>query len=175
MSTAFILNEPGAVLICGMASPLCANTFRNSSPDRQSFLPAVLQVRPCVPISKIKRHEFAGLGLSAQFQASLLAYNVAHACGKNRCNRSVREQRCGMWMDRGQGSLQTVKLEVMSISFLRSGALSVEVGAQSQKDSPEDAMLDVVKMWVYLPAFKKTASVEEVIEAALNIARQHLS
>lgn len=27
-----------------------------------------------------------------------------------------------------------MKLEVMSISFLRSGALSVEVSAQSQKD-----------------------------------------
>ena len=68
-----------------------------------------------------------------------------------------------------------MKLEVMSISFLRSGALSVEVGAQSQKDLPDQAMLDVVKMWVYLPAYKKSASMEEVIEAALSIARQSLT
>ncbi|MBL8268717.1 MAG: hypothetical protein JNL55_20170, partial [Steroidobacter sp.] len=49
-----------------------------------------------------------------------------------------------------------MKLEVMSISFLRSGALSVEVGAQSQKDSPAEPSLDVVKMWVYLPSYKTT-------------------
>jgi hypothetical protein len=67
-----------------------------------------------------------------------------------------------------------MKLEVMSISFLRSGALSVEVGAQSQKDSPAEPSLDVVKMWVYLPNYKKSDSMEEVLESALNIARQSL-
>lgn len=67
-----------------------------------------------------------------------------------------------------------MKLEVMSISFLRSGALSVEVGAQSQKDSPAEPSLDVVKMWVYLPSYKTTDSMAEVLEAALNIARQSL-
>jgi hypothetical protein len=67
-----------------------------------------------------------------------------------------------------------MKLEVMSISFLRSGALSVEVGAQSQKDSPSEPMLDVVKMWVYLPNYKKSDSMEQVLESALNIARQSL-
>jgi hypothetical protein len=67
-----------------------------------------------------------------------------------------------------------MKLEVMSISFLRSGALSVEVGAQSQKDAPAEATLDVIKMWVYLPAYKKTDSMEHVIESALAIARQSL-
>jgi len=36
-----------------------------------------------------------------------------------------------------------MKLEVMSISFLRSGALSVEVSAQSQKDAPAEPSLDV--------------------------------
>ena len=46
-----------------------------------------------------------------------------------------------------------MKLEVMSISFLRSGALSVEVGAQSQKDAPAEPTLDVVKLWVYLPTY----------------------
>lgn len=67
-----------------------------------------------------------------------------------------------------------MKLEVMSISFLRSGALSVEVGAQSQKDAPSEPSLDVVKLWVYLPNYKKSDSMEQVIETALNIARQSL-
>jgi hypothetical protein len=67
-----------------------------------------------------------------------------------------------------------MKLEVMSISFLRSGALSVEVGAQSQKDSPEDPFLDVVKMWVYLPSYKKSDSMDTILETALGIARQSL-
>jgi len=67
-----------------------------------------------------------------------------------------------------------MKLEVMSISFLRSGALSVEVAAQSQKDTPSEPMLDVVKMWVYLPSYKKSDSMEQIIESALVIARQSL-
>lgn len=67
-----------------------------------------------------------------------------------------------------------MKLEVMSMSFLRSGALSVEVGAQSQKDAPSEPSLDVVKMWVYLPNYKKSDSMEEVLESALNIARLSL-
>jgi len=67
-----------------------------------------------------------------------------------------------------------MKLEVMSISFLRSGALSVEVGAQSQKDTPAEPSLDVVKMWVYLPSYNKTAPLDDVLESALNIARQSL-
>ncbi len=66
-----------------------------------------------------------------------------------------------------------MKLEVMSISFLRSGALSVEVGAQSQ-EHPAEPSLDVVKMWVYLPSYKTSDSMEDVLEAALNIARQSL-
>ena len=67
-----------------------------------------------------------------------------------------------------------MKLEVMSISFLRSGALSVEVGAQSTKDTPAEPSLDVVKMWVYLPSYTKTAPLDDVLESALNIARQSL-
>jgi hypothetical protein len=67
-----------------------------------------------------------------------------------------------------------MKLEVMSISFLRSGALSVEVGAQSQKDSPAEPTLDVVKMWVYLPSYDKHDSMEQILESALVIARQSL-
>ncbi|MDY6948110.1 MAG: hypothetical protein SXG53_20570 [Pseudomonadota bacterium] len=67
-----------------------------------------------------------------------------------------------------------MKLEVMSISFLRSGALSVEVGAQSQKDTPAEPSLDVVKMWVYLPSYDTSASMATVLESALNIARQSL-
>lgn len=67
-----------------------------------------------------------------------------------------------------------MKLEVMSISFLRSGALSVEVAAQSQKDAPSEPTLDVVKMWVYVPSYKKSDSMEQIIEVALDIARQSL-
>nr|WP_298719644.1 hypothetical protein [uncultured Steroidobacter sp.] len=67
-----------------------------------------------------------------------------------------------------------MKLEVMSISFLRSGALSVEVGAQSQKDTPTEPSLDVVKMWVYLPSYNKSDSMADILEAALTIARQSL-
>ncbi|HWK51365.1 MAG TPA: hypothetical protein VNR40_15835 [Steroidobacter sp.] len=67
-----------------------------------------------------------------------------------------------------------MKLEVMSISFLRSGALSVEVGAQSQKDTPTEPSLDVVKMWIYLPSYNKSDSMADILEAALNIARQSL-
>jgi hypothetical protein len=67
-----------------------------------------------------------------------------------------------------------MKLEVMSISFLRSGALSVEVGAQSQKDTPSEPSLDVVKMWVYLPSYDKADSMADILESALNIARQSL-
>lgn len=67
-----------------------------------------------------------------------------------------------------------MKLEVMSISFLRSGALSVEVGAQSQKDTHSEPSLDVVKMWVYLPSYDTADSMANVLESALNIARQSL-
>lgn len=67
-----------------------------------------------------------------------------------------------------------MKLEVMSISFLRSGALSVEVGAQSQKDKLAEPSLDVVKMWVYLPSYNKADRMEDILESALNIARQSL-
>lgn len=67
-----------------------------------------------------------------------------------------------------------MKLEVMSMSFLRSGALSVEVGAQSQKDAPSEPSLDVVKMWVYLPHYNTADSMEQIIESALAIARQSL-
>ena len=67
-----------------------------------------------------------------------------------------------------------MKLEVMSISFLRSGALSVEVGAQSQESAPSEPSLDVVKMWVYLPNYKTSDRMEEILESALAIARQSL-
>ena len=67
-----------------------------------------------------------------------------------------------------------MKLEVMSISFLRSGALSVEVGAQSQESAPSEPSLDVVKMWVYLPSYNKADRMEDILETALNIARQSL-
>jgi hypothetical protein len=58
----------------------------------------------------------------------------------------------------------------MSISFLRSGALSVEVAAQTQKDTSTEAFLDVVKMWVYLPTFNKSDRMEDILNAALKVA-----
>jgi hypothetical protein len=74
----------------------------------------------------------------------------------------------------GRWEFVTMKLEVMSISFLRSGALSVEVGAQSQESAPSEPSLDVVKMWVYLPNYKTSDRMDEILESALNIARQSL-
>jgi hypothetical protein len=50
----------------------------------------------------------------------------------------------------------------------------VEVGAQSQKDTPAEPSLDVVKMWVYLPSYNKADPMEQILESALNIARQSL-
>ena len=67
-----------------------------------------------------------------------------------------------------------MKLEVMSMSFLRSGALSVEVGAQSTKDPAAEPTLDVVKMWVYLPHYDKRDSMEMIMEQALRVARESL-
>jgi hypothetical protein len=69
---------------------------------------------------------------------------------------------------------RAVKLEVMSISFLRSGALSVEVAAQTQKDTSTEAFLDVVKMWVYLPTFDKSDRMEDILNAALKVAAESL-
>ena len=62
----------------------------------------------------------------------------------------------------------------MSISFLRSGALSVEVAAQTQKDTSTEAFLDVVKMWVYLPTFNKSDRMEDILNAALKVADESL-
>ncbi|HEU4601422.1 MAG TPA: hypothetical protein VFS24_05615 [Steroidobacteraceae bacterium] len=67
-----------------------------------------------------------------------------------------------------------MKLEVMSMSFLRSGALSVEVGAQSTKDALTEPTLDVIKMWVYLPHYNKADSMEMIMEQALKVARESL-
>jgi hypothetical protein len=67
-----------------------------------------------------------------------------------------------------------MKLEVMSISFLRSGALSVEVGAQSMKDAPAEPSLDVVKMWVYIPSYSKSEPLQAVLDKAVEIARKSL-
>jgi hypothetical protein len=67
-----------------------------------------------------------------------------------------------------------MKLEVMSMSFLRSGALSVEVGAQSTKDALTEPSLDVVKMWIYLPHYNKNDRLEDIMEQALKVARESL-
>lgn len=67
-----------------------------------------------------------------------------------------------------------MQLEVMSISFLRSGALSVEVSAQPQTPAPAEPSLDAIKMWIILPGYKKSDSMEHIIERALVIARQQL-
>lgn len=65
-------------------------------------------------------------------------------------------------------------LEIMSINFLRSGALSVEVGAQSAKNAPPEPALDVVKMWIYIPSYDKNDRMEDIMNTALNIARDSL-
>jgi hypothetical protein len=65
-------------------------------------------------------------------------------------------------------------LEVRTISFLSSGALSVEVNGGSGGGSPTGAALDVVKLWVYIPAYEKKSSIEEVMNTALRIARESL-
>jgi hypothetical protein len=61
----------------------------------------------------------------------------------------------------------------MSISFLRSGALSVEVGAQSGKEHPSEPWLDVVKMWVYMPSYDKAAKLDDILNTAIETARRN--
>jgi hypothetical protein len=68
----------------------------------------------------------------------------------------------------------TMDLEVRTISFLSSGALSVEVNGGSAGGSPSGAALDVVKLWVYIPAYEKKSSIEDVMNTALRIARESL-
>jgi hypothetical protein len=65
-------------------------------------------------------------------------------------------------------------LEVRTISFLSSGALSVEVKGGTAGSAPSGAALDVVKFWVYIPAYEKKASIEDVMNTALRIARESL-
>jgi hypothetical protein len=65
-------------------------------------------------------------------------------------------------------------LEVRTISFLSSGALSVEVNGGTAGGSPTGPSLDVVKLWVYIPEYEKKSSLEEVMNAALRIARESL-
>ena len=65
-------------------------------------------------------------------------------------------------------------LEVRTISFLSSGALSVEVNGGTGGGSPTGAALDVVKLWVYIPEYEKKSSIEEVMNTALRIARESL-
>lgn len=68
-----------------------------------------------------------------------------------------------------------MNLEVRTISFLSSGALSVEVnGGAGSGGSPTGAALDVVKLWVYIPEYEKKASIEDVMNTALRIARESL-
>lgn len=65
-------------------------------------------------------------------------------------------------------------LEVRTISFLSSGALSVEVNGQSAAGAPGGAAIDVVKLWVYIPDYEKKSSIEAVMNTALKIARESL-
>jgi hypothetical protein len=64
-------------------------------------------------------------------------------------------------------------LEVRTISFLSSGALSVEVNGGSG-GAPSGAALDVVKLWIYIPEYEKKSSLEDVMNTALRIARESL-
>jgi hypothetical protein len=65
-------------------------------------------------------------------------------------------------------------LEVRTISFLSSGALSVEVNGGAGGSTLSGAALDVVKLWVYIPEYEKKSSLEEVMNTALRIARESL-
>jgi hypothetical protein len=65
-----------------------------------------------------------------------------------------------------------MKLEIMSISFLRSGALSIEVGAQTHQDSPAEPFVDVLKVWVYMPSYNKADTMQTIIDNALRMAAQ---
>ena len=65
-------------------------------------------------------------------------------------------------------------LEVRTISFLSSGALSVEVNGGLGGSSSDKAALDVVKLWVYLPKYEKKSTIEEVMNTALKVARESL-
>lgn len=65
-------------------------------------------------------------------------------------------------------------LEVRTISFLSSGALSVEVNGQSAGGAPSGAAIDVVKLWVYIPEYEKKSSVEDIMNTALKLARESL-
>lgn len=64
-----------------------------------------------------------------------------------------------------------MNLEVRTISFLSSGSLSVEINGGPAGGSPSSAALDVVKLWVYVPEYDKKSSLEEVMNAALEVAR----
>ena len=65
-------------------------------------------------------------------------------------------------------------LEVRTISFLSSGALSVEVNGGLGGGSSAKAALDVVKLWAYIPEYEKKSTIEEVMNAALKVARESL-
>jgi hypothetical protein len=65
-------------------------------------------------------------------------------------------------------------LEVRTISFLSSGALSVEVNGGVGGSTLSGAALDVVKLWVYIPEYEKKSSLEDVMNTALRIARESL-
>ena len=65
-------------------------------------------------------------------------------------------------------------LEVRTISFLSSGALSVEVNGGLGGGSSDKAALDVVKLWVYIPKYDKQSTIEQVMQDALKVARESL-
>jgi hypothetical protein len=66
-----------------------------------------------------------------------------------------------------------MNLEVRTISFLSSGALSVEVNGSSE-GTPAGPALDVVKLWVYVPEYERKSSIADVMDTALRIARESL-
>jgi hypothetical protein len=80
----------------------------------------------------------------------------------------------GYWLTTATIEEQIMDLEVRTISFLSSGALSVEVNGGLGGGSSNKAALDVVKLWVYIPEYEKKSSIEEVMNAALKVARESL-
>ncbi len=67
-----------------------------------------------------------------------------------------------------------MNLEVRTISFLSSGALSVEVNGETGTGTQTGPALDVAKLWVYIPSYEKNSSIQEIMNTALRIARESL-
>jgi hypothetical protein len=67
-----------------------------------------------------------------------------------------------------------MKMSVNEIRFLPSGALSVEVSAIGQSEKTGTAVVDALRVQVYLPSYKGTDSIDTIKQAALDVAKTAL-